>query len=84
MGVIRNIRGRRIQRLEKKKGIVEERLNEVRALDEASAMFEKPDAEVSKKMQKVRLDRQLGDLDDIEKLVLWDKRIKELKAKQQK
>ncbi len=89
---IRNyMRGRRIQKLEKKKSRVEERLNAVRALDESSAvldearaMFEKPDAEVSKKLQKARLDRHLDDLNDIEKLVLLDKRIKELKAKQQK
>ena len=82
---IRNyMRGRRIQKLEKKKSRVEERLNAVRVLDEARAMFEKPDAEVSKKLQKARLDRHLDDLNDIEKLVLLDKRIKELKAKQQK
>ena len=89
---IRNyMRGRRIQKLEKKKSRVEERLNAVRALDESSAvldearaMFEKPDAKVSEKLQKAGLDRHLDDLNDIEKLVLLDKRIKELKAKQQK
>jgi len=82
------MRGRKIGRLEKKKSRVEERLNVARALDESSAvldearaMFEKPDAKVSEKLQKARLDRQLDDLNDIEKLVLLDKRIKELRAK---
>lgn len=88
MGVRNYMRGRKIGKLEKKKSRVETRLNAVRALDEANAvldearaMFEKPDAEVSKKLQKARLDRHLGDLNDIEKLVLLDKRIKELRAK---